>query len=99
MYRLLKLWAQISRQPKLLSGVHCYLGSSYLTATCEAVLSVKEWNRKMKIKQRKRAAIIKKICVVRISVTRKQSQLIVNWHSCPSFVTPLPETVYTFFYF
>jgi len=34
---------------------------SYLTATCEAILSVKEWNRKMKIKQRKRTVVIKKL--------------------------------------
>jgi len=33
---------------------------SYLTATCEAILPVKELNRKMKIKQRKHAAVIKK---------------------------------------
>jgi len=27
------------------------------TATCEAILSVKEWNRKMKIKHRKRTVL------------------------------------------
>jgi len=32
----------------------------------------------MKIKQWKRTVVIKKICVVRISVTRKQSQFILN---------------------
>ena len=34
---------------------------SYLTATCEEILSVKQWNCKMKIKQRKRTVVIKKI--------------------------------------
>ena len=71
---------------------------SYLTATCEAILSVKEWNRKMKIKQRKRTVVIKN-CVVRKSVTRKQSQFILNWGPCPSLVSPLPNTVCTFFIF
>jgi len=33
---------------------------SYLAATCEAILSVKQWNRKMKMKQRKRTVVIKK---------------------------------------
>jgi len=34
-------------------------GLSYLTATCKVILSVKERNRKMKIKHRKRTVVIK----------------------------------------
>jgi len=52
---------------------------SYLTATGEAIFSVKEYNRKMKIKQRKRTVVIKKFSVVRISLTKKQSRFILNW--------------------
>jgi len=92
------LWAQISRQPKLFFWCSLLPVLSYLTAMCEAILSVKEWNRKMKIKQRKRTVIIK-VCVVHISMTRKQRQFILNWGPCPPLVTPLSNTVYTFFIF
>ena len=34
---------------------------SYLAPTCEAILSEKEWNRKMKSKQRKRTVVIKNL--------------------------------------
>jgi len=46
---------------------------SYLTATCEAISSVKEWNRKMKIKQRKRTAVIKNLRSAYISDHKTKS--------------------------
>jgi len=46
---------------------------SSLTATCEAILSVKEWNRKMKIKHRKRTVVIKNLRSVYISDQKTKS--------------------------
>ena len=46
---------------------------SYLTATCEAIFSVKEWNRKMKIKPWKRTVVIKKLRSVYISDQKTKS--------------------------
>jgi len=71
---------------------------SYLTATCEAILSVKEWNREMKIKQRKRKVVIKNLRSVHM-VTRKQSQFILNWGPCPPLCYATAEyCLYTFIF-
>jgi len=71
---------------------------SYSTATCEAILSVKEWNRKMKIKQKKCTVVIKKLCSACISDKKTKSVHFKLRPLLPVF-TPLPNTVYTFFYF
>jgi len=71
---------------------------SYLTATCEAILSVKQRNRKMKIKQRKRTVVIKNLRSAYIS-DQKTNSVYFKLRLLPPLVTPLPNTVYTFFNF
>jgi len=64
MYRLSKTLIEVcclkshaSRSFFLVFFVTCV---SYLTPTCEAVLSVRKLNRKIKMKQRKHTVVIKK---------------------------------------
>jgi len=91
------LWAQISRRSFFLVFI----------VTCVKLLNSHVWNNfvseRMKSQNENQAeetySSHKKICVVRISVTRNQSQFILNWGPCPPLVTPLPNAVYTFFYF
>jgi len=71
---------------------------SWLTATCEAILSMKVWNRKMKIKQRKRTVVIKNLRSAYIS-NQKTKSVYFKLRPLPPLVTPLPNTVYACFYF
>ena len=92
------LWAQISRQPRLFFWCSLLPVLSYLTATCEAIFSGKEWNRKLKIKQRKRTVVIKNLRVAYIS-DQKTKSVYFKLRPFPPLVTPLPNTVYAFFIF
>ena len=71
---------------------------SYLTATCGAILSVKEWNRKMKIQQRKRTVAIKNLRGAYIS-DQKTTSVYFKLRPLPHLITPLPNTLYTLFIF
>ena len=69
---------------------------SYLTAMREAILTVKEWNRKMKIKQRRRRVGITNLRNAYIS-DQKSKSVYFKLRPLPPVVTPLPNTVYAFF--
>ena len=71
---------------------------SYLTTTGQATLSVKEWNRKMKIKQRKRTVVIKNLHSADIS-DQKTKSVYFKLRPLVPLITPLPNTVYAFFIF
>jgi len=64
MYRLSKtlmeVWGLKSHASRSFFLVFIVTCVKLLTATCEAILSVKELNRKMKIRQTKRTVVIKK---------------------------------------
>jgi len=96
--RLLKFVGSNLKQPEAFFWCSLLPVLSYLTATCEAILSVKEWNRKMKIKQRKRTVVIKNLRSAYIS-GQKTKSVYLKLRSFPPSVTPLPNTVCTFFIF
>ena len=71
---------------------------SYWTATCEANLSMKKWSRNNENQAEETYSSHKEICVVRILVTRKQSQFILNGGPYPlSYATD--EYCINIFYF
>jgi len=67
------LWDQISRQTKFFFWCSLLSVLSNLTATCQPILSVKEWNHKMKIKQRKFTVVIKNLRSAYISDQKTKS--------------------------
>jgi len=96
---------RLSKTPIEVCGLNAHASRSLFLVfivTCVKLLNSHVWrnfvSERMKIKQRERVVVIKN-CVVCISVTKKQSQFILNWGPCPPIVTSVPNTVYTFCYF